>query len=151
MSSLTINNNLERIGDIAVNISENILLIKKKPAFFSETRLTDMFRIAKQMLKNTIDAFITENADLAKEVILSDETIDTMNAENHKILKAIMKQSPDNIESALALFIISRQIERLADHSTNIAEDVFFIVESKMIKHKYEKYLFTEDKEDEEE
>ena len=151
MSSLTINNNLERIGDIAVNISENILLIKKKPAFFSDTKLTEMFKIAKQMLKNTIDSFITENADLAREVILSDEVIDRMNAENHKILKAIMKQSPENIEAGLALFIISRQIERLADHSTNIAEDVFFIVESKMIKHKYEKYLFTEDKEDEDE
>jgi len=151
MSSLTINNNLERIGDIAVNIAENIILIKKKPGFFSETKLTEMFKIVKQMLKNTIDSFITENADLAKDVILSDEIIDKMNIENHAVLKKIMKQNPDNIESALALIVISRALERLADHCTNIAEDVFFIVESKLIKHKYEKYLFADDKEEDEE
>ena len=151
MSSLTINNNLERIGDIAVNIAENIILIKKKPGFFSETKLKEMFKIVQQMLKNTIDSFITENADLAKEVILSDEIIDKMNTENHTALKKIMKQSPDNIEPALALIVISRELERLADHCTNIAEDVFFIVESKLIKHKYEKYLFAEDKEEDEE
>ncbi|HLG32307.1 MAG TPA: phosphate signaling complex protein PhoU [Ignavibacteriaceae bacterium] len=151
MSSLTINNNLERIGDIAVNIAENIILIKKKPGFFSETKLKEMFKIVQQMLKNTIDSFITENAELAKEVILSDEIIDKMNTENHTALKKIMKQSPDNIEPALALIVISRELERLADHCTNIAEDVFFIVESKLIKHKYEKYLFAEDKEEDEE
>jgi phosphate transport system protein len=103
------------------------------------------------MLKNAIDSFIGENAELAKKVILSDDIIDKMNAENHIILKEIMKQSSDNIEPAVALLVISRELERLADHTTNIAEDVFFIVEAQMIKHKYEKYLFTQDEEEEEE
>jgi phosphate transport system protein len=151
MSSLTINNNLERIGDIAVNISENILLIQKKPAFYNQTKIAEMFTIVQQMLKNAIDSFIGENAELAKKVILSDDMIDNMNAENHVILKEIMKQSSDNIEPAVALLVISRELERLADHTTNIAEDVFFIVEAQMIKHKYEKYLFTQDDDEEEE
>lgn len=151
MSSLTINSNLERIGDIAVNISENILLIKKKPAFYNQTKIAEMFKIVQQMLKNAIDSFIGENAELAKKVILSDDIIDKMNAENHIILKEIMKQSSDYIESAVALLVISRELERLADHTTNIAEDVFFIVEAQMIKHKYEKYLFTQEEEEEEE
>jgi len=150
MSALTINNNLERIGDIAVNISENILLIKKKPDYFSKTKLEEMFKIVQEMLKNAIDAFILPNAELAKKVILSDDLIDQMNAENHRILKEIMKQSPENIESAVALIVISREIERLADHSTNIAEDVFFIVEAQLIKHKYEKYLFGDEKDEDE-
>lgn len=150
MSSLTINNNLERVGDIAVNIAENILLIKKKPDFYSQTKLEEMFKIVQQMLKNAIDSFIGENAELAKKVILSDDIIDKLNAENHVILKEIMKQGPDTIEPAVALLVISRELERLADHSTNIAEDVFFIVEAQMIKHKYEKYLFGEVEEDEE-
>lgn len=149
MSSLTINNNLERIGDIAVNIAENILLIKKKPDFYSQTKLEEMFKIVQQMLKNAIDSFIGENAEIAKKVILSDDIIDKMNADNHVILKEIMKQGPDNIEPAVALLVISRELERLADHSTNIAEDVFFIVEAQMIKHKYEKYLFGEEEEEE--
>lgn len=151
MSSLTINSNLERIGDIAVNIAENILLINKKPEFYYDTKLEEMFRLTKQMLKNSIDSFITANPELAKEVIITDDVVDKLNSENHTILKAIMKQSPDNIESAIALLVISRELERLADHSTNIAEDVFFIVEAQLIKHKYEKFIFGEEASDEDE
>jgi phosphate transport system protein len=142
MSSLTINSNLERMGDIAVNISENVLIVKKKPSYYTQTKLEEMFKLTQQMLKDSIDAFISGNAELAKQVILSDDIIDKMNADNHQILKEIMKQNPDYIESAIALLVISRELERLADHSTNIAEDVFFIVEAQLIKHKYEKYIF---------
>ncbi len=149
MSSLTINSNLERIGDIAVNIAENILLIKHKPEFFHNTKLEEMFKLTQTMLKNSIDAFIGGNPELAKEVILADDIVDRLNAENHQILKSIMKQNPDYIEAAIALLVISRELERLADHSTNIAEDVFFIVEAQMIKHKYEKFIFGEDDNDE--
>lgn len=145
MSSLTINSNLERIGDIAVNIAENVILIKQKPEFYNNTKLEEMFNLTKRMLKNSIDAFIGGNPELAKEVILTDDIVDKLNAENHLILKSIMKQNPDNIESAVALLVISRELERLADHSTNIAEDVFFIVEAQLIKHKYEKFIFGDD------
>jgi phosphate transport system protein len=145
MSSLTINSNLERIGDIAVNIAENVVLIQKKPEFFHDTKLEEMFNLTKRMLKNSIDAFIGGNPELAKEVILTDDIVDKLNAENHLILKSIMKQNPENIEAAVALLVISRELERLADHATNIAEDVFFIVEAQIIKHKYEKYIFGED------
>lgn len=151
MSSLTINSNLERVGDIAVNIAENLILIKKKPDFFEQTKLQEMFNLTKEMLKNAIDAFIMHNADLAKKVILSDDIVDRLNAENHTILKEIMKQNSDSIEAAIALLVISRELERLADHSTNIAEDVFFIVEAQMIKHKYEKYIFGDEESDTEE
>ncbi len=145
MSSLTINSNLERMGDIAVNIAENVLIVKKKPSFYAQTKLEEMFKISQEMLKNSIDAFIGGNAELAKKVILSDDIIDKLNADNHQILKDIMKRNPDNIEPAVALLVISRELERLADHSTNIAEDVFFIVEAQLIKHKYEKYIFSEE------
>jgi phosphate transport system protein len=148
MSSLTINSNLERIGDMAVNIAENVVLIQKKPEFFHDTKLEEMFNLTKRMLKNSIDAFIGGNPELAKEVILTDDIVDKLNAENHGILKSIMKQNPDNIEGAVALLVISRELERLADHATNIAEDVFFIVEAQMIKHKYEKYIFGDDEND---
>lgn len=150
MSSLTINSNLERIGDIAVNIAENIILIKQKPEFYMETVLEKMFSITKQMLKNAIDAFIGANPELAKEVILADDVVDKLNGENHIILKSIMKRSPESIEGAVALLVISRELERLADHATNIAEDVFFIVEAQLIKHKYEKFIFGENDSDEE-
>lgn len=149
MSSLTINSNLERIGDIAVNIAENIILIKTKPGFYINTRLEEMFKLTKQMLKNSIDAFIGGNPELAKEVILADDVVDKLNGENHTILKSIMKQSAENIEAAVALLVISRELERLADHATNIAEDVFFIVEAQLIKHKYEKFIFGDEEQEE--
>uniref|UniRef100_A0A832G240 Phosphate-specific transport system accessory protein PhoU n=1 Tax=Ignavibacterium album TaxID=591197 RepID=A0A832G240_9BACT len=145
MSSMTLNTDLERIGDISVNIVENILMIKNKPDFYNRTKLPEMFSLTKDMLKNAIDAYINGNAELAKKVIISDDQVDKLNAENHSILKAIMKESPDNIEAAVALLVISRELERVADHSTNIAEDVFFIVEAQIIKHKYEKYIFGEE------
>ena len=150
MSSLTINSNLERIGDIAVNIAENVILIKQKPEFYHDTRLEEMFNLTKRMLKNSIDAFISGNPEIAKDVIKTDDIVDKLNTENHKVLKSLMKQSPDNIEGAVALLVISRELERLADHATNIAEDVFFIVEAQLIKHKYEKFIFGDEQADDE-
>jgi phosphate transport system protein len=151
MSSLTINNNLERIGDIAVNIAEYALMIQKKPSFIHQTKLEEMFKVVKQMLKDSIDSYIGGNETLAKSVIETDDHLDKLNFDNHKILIEIMKQNPNNIEPAVALLVMSRQIERLGDHCTNIAEDVFFIVEAHLVKHKYEKYLFDDEKEEEEE
>lgn len=148
MSSLTINSNLERIGDLAVNVAEYAIMIKKKPDFYKQTRLEEMFKVVKQMLKDSIDSYIGGNETLAKSVIETDDHLDKLNFDNHKILIEIMKQNPDNIESAVALLVMSRQIERLGDHCTNIAEDVFFIVEAHLVKHKYEKYLFGDEKED---
>jgi len=150
MSSMTINNNLERIGDLAVNIAEYALMIQKKPAFFKETKLDQMFDVSKQMLKDAIDSYITGNEVLAKSVIEADNVLDKMNYDNHQILTGIMKQNPDNVEPGIALLVMSRQLERIGDHCTNIAEDVFFIVEARMVKHKYEKYLFADDKDDNE-
>jgi len=150
MSSMTINNNLERIGDIAVNIAEYIKMIEKQPTFFNQTKLEEMFILTKQMLKDSIDAYIAGDEKLAKTVIESDDKLDQLNVDNHKILVDVMKQNPDNIEPGIALLVMSRQLERLGDHCTNIAEDVFFIVEAHMVKHKYEKFLFADDKDDNE-
>ena len=151
MSSLTINNNLERIGDIACNVAEYIIMIEKKPEFFSQTKIDSMFTVVRQMLKDSIDSYIQGSESLARSVIDADNTLDQMNFDNHKILIEIMKQSPANVEPGIALLVMSRQLERLGDHCTNIAEDVFFIVEAHLVKHKYEKYLFADDKEEDDE
>jgi phosphate transport system protein len=150
MSSLTIDNNLERIGDIAVNIAESFLILKKKPAFIGRTKFMEMSKISKEMVKDSIDAFIENNAKLAQKVIKTDDLLDELNRENHKILIEIMKEKAAYIDPAVSLLVTSRQMERMGDHATNIAEDVYFIVEAQLIKHKYEKYLMS-DEEDEEE
>ena len=150
MSALTINNNLERIGDQAVNICENFLVMKSKPPFIDKSRFNLMAEIVKEMIRNAIDSFIQNDPKLAEKVISTDVSLDKYNVENHKILIEIMKEDANNIEPAVALLVMSRQLERLGDHATNIAEDVFFIVEAQMIKHKYEKYIFADDNDDEE-
>lgn len=151
MSALTINNNLERIGDQAVNICENFLVLKSKPAFLDRSHFNIMADIVKEMIRNSIDSFIQNDPKLAEKVISTDRTLDKYNIENHHILIDIMKENVNNIEPAVTLLVMSRQLERLGDHATNIAEDVFFIVEAQMIKHKYEKYIFADDNEDDDE
>jgi phosphate transport system protein len=150
MSSLTIDNNLERIGDIAVNIAESFLILKKKPPFIDKTKFVEMSKVAKEMVKDSIDAFIENNAKLAQKVIKTDDVLDELNRENHRILIEIMKEKVANIEPAVHLLVTSRQMERMGDHATNIAEDVYFIVEAQLIKHKYEKYLMSDEEDDEE-
>ena len=153
MSALTINTNLERMGDIAVNIAESALILKKKPHFMNRIHFSEMSKVAREMIRNSIDSFIQDDAQLAKKVIETDSILDKYNKENHQTLINIMKENPDNIQPAVTMLVTSRQIERLGDHATNIAEDVYFIVEARMVKHKYEKYLFSEetDEDDEEE
>jgi phosphate transport system protein len=148
MSAITINTNLERIGDIAVNIAENFLILKSKPDFISRTKYSEMAKLVKEMIRNAIDSFIQNDPKLAQKVIQTDPIIDSYNIENHQILIELMKEDPGNIEPAVALLVISRQLERLGDHATNVAEDVYFIVEAQMIKHKYEKFIM-EDNPDE--
>lgn len=144
MSSLNINTNLERIGDLAVNLCENFLHIKERPAFINDTRIPEMIMLTKDMVKKSFDAFINGDAKTAEDVIKSDDLLDNMNRENHAILIAIMKQSPDNIEHAVGLLVISRLLERAGDHATNIAEDVYFIYQASNIRHRYEKLIMGE-------
>ena len=151
MSALTINTNLERIGDIAVNIVENYKFLNGKRELIKRTKFPEMSKIAREMLRNSIDSFIQNDPKLAQKVIQTDPIIDSYNIENHNILIDIMKEDMNNIEAGVALIVISRQLERLGDHATNISEDVFFIVEAQLIKHKYEKYLFSEDDDEEDE
>lgn len=153
MSAMTINSNLERIGDIAVNIAESFLLLKKKPAFIEKSKYTLMANLVKEMIRNSIDSFINNDRNLAQKVIEADDLLDKYNIDNHQILINIMKENQEDIEAAVALLEICRQLERLGDHATNIAEDVYFIVEAQMIKHKYVKYIFggLEEEDDEKE
>ncbi len=149
MSAMSMKTNLERIGDNAVNISEQFLHMKMKPEFFEDTKFKDMAEVVRSMVKNAIDSFVDNSAELAKKVIASDDELDRLDAENRNILIEILKQDRENVEPGIAMLSISRMMERLGDLTTNIAEDVYFISEAQMIKHQYEKYLFSSEDDDE--
>jgi phosphate transport system protein len=126
---IKINNQLERCGDIAVNISQKV---KKSQ------QAKDLLLDAK------IKAFMNEDLELAKKVLENEKVVDKNSKENFNYLVEKMKSNPDVIEAGAQLIILIRQLERLADHATNIAEDVYFVVENQIIAHN-KKDLFNKD------
>jgi phosphate transport system protein len=148
MSSLLINNNLERMGDIAVNIASQAEYFKEKPAFMSEIKFEEASKIVMNMVRSSIDSFVDKNAVLAKNVLNMDNEVDNLVSENCSSLVEIMKADKNSIEQAIRLYTIMHQLERLGDHSTNIAEYVYFIVEAQIIKHRYEEILWKKEEED---
>lgn len=136
ISALMINNQLERCGDIAVNIAQRIKKTKDYNSLIIEAQINEMGRQARQMLKNAIDSFIYGDSQLADSVIKNDEVVDNLNKQAFRFLVSKMQSDSNLIEPAAHLIVLTRHIERLADHATNIAEDLVFYVEAKIVSHK---------------
>ena len=137
---LKINNDLERIGDLAVNIAERAVFLAGQPKVNISIDLVDMANNAQSMLKNSLDALINYDAQLAQRVCASDDIVDEMNRQIYlKVQDAILKK-PEQIASLIHLLSASRHLERIADHTTNIAEDVIYMIEGQIIRHKTENY-----------
>lgn len=136
MSAIMINNNLERCGDIAVNISQRVKKAGNERSLISESQIIDMARTAQEMLKNSIDSFINNDTELASNVIASDEKVDKLNKQIFNFLVSKMQSNNELIEACTHLIVMSRNIERLADHATNIAENLVFYVDAQIIAHR---------------
>jgi phosphate transport system protein len=135
MTALMINNQLERCGDIAVNIVQRIKKSVSFQGLIEESDIFEMGKIARQMLKDAIDSFINSDSKLAQSVLTRDDTVDALNKKVFKFLIEKMESSPQNVKPGSHLLILSRNIERLADHATNISEDVIFMVDSLIVAH----------------
>ena len=137
---IKINNDLERIGDQAVNIAERVDVIAKRDLsdfFFDYTAMGEK---AEKMLKMSLDALVNMDYDLAFKVVLMDDEVDRIKREAYDRIKQAMSEHPDKIGYLINLLLISRHIERLADHTTNIAEEVIYMIEGEIIRHaQYEK------------
>lgn len=135
MSALKINNEIERIGDIAVNIAERVEPLVLYQKFLHTTRLSEMAQIARIMVKDSLDAFVGNNPGIATRVLESDDVVDSLDRTVFRQMVTAMKADSSMIDPASHIIVLSRHIERLADHSTNIAEDVIFLVDAKIVKH----------------
>ncbi len=135
---LKMNNDLERVGDHAVNIAESNLFLIEKPPVKPLIDIPNMAQITMKMLKDSINSFINEDAKLAKDVCERDDVIDALRDQILRELITFMTSDPSTIERSLHLLRISRNLERVADLSTNICEDVIFMVQGKVIKHHYD-------------
>jgi len=135
-SSIKITNNLERMGDLAVNIAERVIPLCQEPQLKPLIDIPRMATITQTMVKDSIDAFVNKDTDLARSVYERDSTVDALNDQIFRELLTYMMQAPGNITRAVHLILISRHLERIADHSTNIAEEVVYIVKAKVVKHR---------------
>ena len=138
MSAVKINADLERIGDQAVNIAENATQVLAHPPLKPILDLPRMAEIAQQMTRDSLDAFVRRDSVLARQVLQRDDEVDLLKDQNFRVLLTYMMADPGTIERALALILVSRNLERIADHATNIAEDVIFLVEAKDVRHHHE-------------
>jgi phosphate transport system protein len=142
-AAMKINADLERIGDQAVNIAENSLKLMNAPPLKPIIDLPRMAEIAEAMTRDSLDAFVRKDAALARSVLARDDEVDQLKDHIFRVLLTYMMADPGTIERALSLILVSRNLERIADHATNIAEDVIFVVEAKDVRHHHEERMLS--------
>ncbi len=137
-SAMSIGTDLERIGDLAVNIAERALDLLKRPHLKPLIDIPRMAELAQAMLRDALTAFINGDERLAKEVCERDDQVDEINDQIFRELLTYMMQDPATITRAVDLILVGRHLERIADHATNIGEDVIYMVKGRTIKHHIE-------------
>ncbi len=138
-TAMKINADLERIADLAVDICQRVLEIIDKPILKPLIDIPKLSEVAQKMVKDAIDAFVNRNAELARIVAHSDSQADTLrNRVQDELINDYMVRDPKTADRAVPLLLIARHLERICDHATNIAEDVIYMVEGKVVKHHLE-------------
>jgi phosphate transport system protein len=137
-SAMKIGSDLERIGDLAVNISERTMDLLQHPQLKPLIDIPHMAEIAQEMVRDALNAFINGNDKLARDVCERDDRVDQLNDQVFRELLTYMMEDSGTISRAVDLILVGRHLERIADHATNIAEDVIYMVRGKTIKHHVE-------------
>ena len=135
VAAVKINTDLERVGDLAVNIGEAGRHYVQHPPVKKLIDIPRMASLAQSMLRDALDAFVRRDVELAQHVLNEDDRLDTLKTQIFRELLTYMLQDPSTIEPALDLILVSRHLERIGDHATNIAEDVIFIVSARDVRH----------------
>jgi len=142
---LKVNNDLERIADLAVGIANRSLSLDEFPQFSVPYQVKQMVLLATQMVRGAMDAFVHLDTASARRILSLDDSVDALNVEVIRDLQRLMQEEPQLVEPALHCFSASRHIERIADHATNIAEDVVYLVEGEIVRHRSLETLYALD------
>lgn len=134
-TAMKITTDLERIGDLAVDISERALELNEEPQLKPYIDIPRMAEIAQGMVRDALDAFVKRDSTLARDVLTRDDMVDNLNWQVFNELLFFMIQDPKTVSRAVKITYVSKYIERIADHATNIAEMVVYLVEGKIIRH----------------
>lgn len=137
-AAMKINSDLERIADQAVNISQTTEYLLQEPPLKPLIDVPRMAQIASKMLKDALDSFVNRDENLARSVLVRDDQVDDLKDQVFRELITYMISDPASIKRAIDLILISRNLERIADHATNIAEDVIYVILGKDIRHRAE-------------
>jgi phosphate transport system protein len=137
---IKINNDLERIGDEAANIAEAVAKIAKRPPLTVPIDFSVMAEKAEAMLKGSLDALVNLDVDLAYKICLLDDEVDDMYRDVYRKIEDAIPPNPERVRSLINLLLISRHLERIADHATNIAEDVIYMLEGQILRHQSADY-----------
>ena len=138
---LKINNELERIGDLSVNIAERALFLLSRPVIDIPFDFESMVFNVRKMLRESLEALVTVDARLAKHVCESDDVVDRINREMYAQVKSGILQNPDRLECLIHFLLVSRHLERIADLATNISEDVIYMIDGNIVRHKVKDYV----------
>src|SRR5579875_2724780 len=134
-AAIKINNDLERMGDLSVSIAQSALALMKEPMINPLIDIPHIAGLAQSMVRKALDAFVNRDPELARSVLASDDAVDNMRTASYHELISFMEKNPSHIPQALYLLSVVRNLERIADHSTNIAEDVLFLVKGIDVRH----------------
>ena len=138
-TGMKINAELERIADLAVDIAQRVLELVDKPLLKPLIDIPKLSEIAQNMVRDSIDAFVKRDVSLAKKVVLSDEEADNLrNLVQEELINDYLAKDPSTAVRVVPLLLITRHLERICDHTTNIAEDVIYMVAGKVVKHHLE-------------
>jgi phosphate transport system protein len=135
VASIKINNDLERMGDLAVSIAQRGLSLLNEPVVKPMIDIPHIAALVQSMVRKSLDSFVTRDADLARSVLSSDDAVDSLHSASYHELISFMEQDPRNIRQSIDLLSIVRHLERIADHATNIAEDVLFLAKGIDVRH----------------
>ncbi len=137
---LKINNDLERVGDLAVNIAERAIFLAEQPLPSTDFDFMHMADKASTMLRDSLDALLKQDLKLAIHVRESDDEVDQLNREMYAQIKRSIRREPQHVDALIHLLSISRYLERVADHATNIAEDVIYMIKGEIVRHRFNTY-----------
>lgn len=134
-AAIKINNDLERMGDLSVSIAQSALALMREPVIRPLIDIPHIAGLAQSMVRKALDAFVNRDAELARSVLASDDAVDNMRTASYHELISFMEKNPEHIPQALYLLSVVRNLERIADHATNIAEDVLFLIKGIDVRH----------------
>lgn len=134
-AAIKINNDLERMGDLSASIAQSAVALMKDPIIHPLIDIPYIAGLAQSMVRKALDAFVNRDTEMARSVLASDDAVDNMRTASYHELISFMEKNPQQISQALYLLSVVRNLERIADHATNIAEDVLFLVKGIDVRH----------------